>query len=163
MKSQTLILYEKREFISYNLSYPIESTKFAFQNRIESNGFTFLFVGKNAKAPIFFESTQLKSKEEVKQWVRKKERFLRKEIQKAYETVYNDLDGDPSPLWYNDIKTTHISKEVLENLSQHITHQIVIITNGTKLDGNGQFQISSIELPISTTSQTFVKTPPLYG
>ena len=151
-------------FISYNLSYPMKSTRFAFLNHPEHNGFSFQLVGRNAKVPMRFQSTiNLNSKEALKQWAHKKEVMLRKEFQKAYNTVYNDLDGDPKVLWYNIIKNIQIPIDILEHISEHFTHQIVIFTERAELDKSGQIPISLIELPNSITSPTLVKASPLYS
>ena len=151
-------------FISYNLSYPMESTKFAFLNHPEHNGFSFQLVGRNAKVPMRFQSTiNLNSKEALKQWAHKKEVMLRKEFQKAYNTVYNDLDSDPKALWYNNIRNMQVPIDILEHVSEHFTHQIVIISERGELNKDGQISISMIQLPNSTTAPVLVKTSTLYS
>ncbi len=151
-------------FISYNLSYPIESTKFAFLNRLKYEGIAFQFVGKSARAHIYFESsTKLNNREELKQRKRKKETILRKEFQKAYRTVYNDLDSDPKALWYNDIKTVEISSDILKNISEHFPRQILIVRDGSEPNKNGKIPISLIELPNTSTAPALINTSPLYS
>ncbi len=154
-------------FISYNLSYPFDSMKFSLLSQPVPSGFVFQFVGKNAKVPIYFENTtRLVNRTDLKQWISKKEQTLRKEFRKAYSTVYNDLDNDPASLWYNNIKNIQIPVGVLENISSHFTHQIVIITYDSLTKHgirNGKVPGSLIELPNSTATATLAKPSPVYG
>lgn len=133
-------------FISYNLSYPIKTTRFRFlyQPIKGHKAFTFQFVGKVAKIPIYFENIPDIN---IKQWMNKKQLMLRGEFQRAFNAVYNDLDNNPKGLCYNKVRALLISVDKLEDIHQHFSHHIVILTNGAKLNKFEELPISIIELP----------------